>query len=146
MVIAKHASTSAVAMVAAIVFAALAAVAPLMAAQDQLAGSEWRPIEIAGQSVPDTSGMFIRFEAAGKVAGHGGCNRMGGSYQIDQINLKIGPLAATRMACPPEIMAREAVFGDALETTRLYLRDGTKLTLKTAQGLTTMRLVQTDWD
>jgi hypothetical protein len=34
----------------------------------------------------------------------------------------------------------------ALQNSRLFLRDGTKLTLKKAQGVTALRLVQTDWD
>lgn len=117
-----------------------------MAEFGKLAGSEWRPIEISGKALSDATPVFIRFEGEGKVAAHGGCNRMGGSYQIDATNLRVGPLAATRKACQPDIMATEQAFGDALEATRLYLRDGTKLTLKTAQGLTTMRLVQKDWD
>ncbi len=119
----------------------------LMAANHQsLAGSEWRPIEITGEAIADDVPLFVRFEAEGEMVGHGGCNRMFGSYTIDNVNLRIGPLGGTRMACLPAIMKREAAFMRALQNSRLFLRDGTKLTLKKAQGVTALRLVQTDWD
>jgi heat shock protein HslJ len=99
----------------------------LMAANPQsLAGSEWRPVEISGEAIADDAPLFVRFEAEGKMAGHGGCNRMFGSYTIDNVNLRIGPLGGTRMACLPAIMKREAAFMRALQNSCLFLRDGTK--------------------
>lgn len=117
-----------------------------MAGTQQLAGSEWRPLEIAGELIPADASMFIRFEADGKVRGHGGCNALFGAYKIDKVALRIGPLAATRKACQSEVMSKEGRFVAALEKSRIYLRDATKLTLKDAQGVTTMRLIQTDFD
>lgn len=117
-----------------------------MAGTQQLAGSEWRPLEIAGELIPADASMFIRFEADGKVRGHGGCNALFGAYKIDKVTLRIGPLAATRKACQSEVMSKEGRFVAALEKSRIYLRDAAKLTLKDAQGVTTMRLIQTDFD
>ena len=117
-----------------------------MAVPQSLAGSEWRPIEIAGQAIPANTNLFIRFEAESQIVGHSGCNHMFGTYTIDNTTLRIRPLATSRMACDPEIMALESAFTTALEDTRLYLRNATKLTFKNAQGGTTLRLVQTDWD
>lgn len=111
---------------------------------DVLADSAWRPLEVAGEQVPDGAGLVIRFEAAGKVAGHGGCNAVFGRYRIDKATIAIGPLASTRKACPPAIMRREQGFVSALEAARLYLRDDTRLTLKDARGSTVLRLVETD--
>jgi len=128
------------------VFFVIYAMVGVMAASDALVGSEWRPIELTGETVPADAGLFVRFEAEQRVAGHGGCNALFGRYTIDTVNLAIGPLAATRKACPPEIMKREAALLKALENTRLFLRDGVKLTLKDAQGLTVLRLAQSDWD
>lgn len=117
-----------------------------MAGPQQLEGSEWRPIEIAGEVMPADTPLFIRFEADRKVAGHGGCNRMFGSYTHDKAALRIGPLATTRKACQSHIMKNETAFVKALEATRVFVRDATKLTLKDGQGQTTLRLVQSDWD
>ena len=124
-----------------------ALVSPLMAAKLQsLAGSEWRPIEVAGEALPSNTQMFVRFEAENKVAGNGGCNRFMGGYRLENATLRIGPLASTRRACEADVMKREAAFLRALEEARIFLRNGTKLTLKNAQGATTVRLAQTDWD
>lgn len=117
-----------------------------MADPNQLAGSTWRPIEIAGEAIPDNAGVFVRFEEGGKIAAHGGCNRMAGSYRIDGTTVRVGPLVATGKGCSPEIMARENAFGEALGAARIFLRDGAKLTLKSAQGQTAMRLVSTEWN
>jgi heat shock protein HslJ len=126
---------------------ALAAAGHVMAEPvDQLAGSEWRPVEIAGRTMTPDAPLYIRFEAGARISAHGGCNRMGGGYKIDKASLRIGPLRSTRKACEYEVMQLENAFAKALEGARLFLRDGTKLTLKTAQGVTTMRLAQTDRD
>lgn len=109
-----------------------------------LAGSAWRPFAVAGEEVPDDAGLFIRFEADGKVAGHGGCNAIFGRYRIDKATIAIGPLASTRKGCPPAILRREQAFVSALESARLYLRDAARLTLKDARGTTVLRLTATD--
>ena len=41
-------------------------------------------------------------------------------------------------------MARETAFAAALEATRLFLRDGARLTFKDARGVSLLRLVQID--
>ena len=94
--------------------------------------------------MPGDAGLFIRFEADGKVAGHGGCNAVFGRYRIDKATIALGPLASTRKACPPAILRREQAFLTALESARLYLRDGARLTLKDARGTTVLRLTETD--
>lgn len=131
---------------AAVLLLASFTAARVMAGADALAGSEWRPVEMAGEVMPADTPLFIRFEANAKVTGHGGCNALFGKYAIDKATLSIGPLAATRKACPPAIMKREVGFISALEKTRLFLRDGARLTLKDARGVTVVRLAQTDWD
>lgn len=118
----------------------------LAAGGNALAGSTWRPLAVADEDVPGSAGLFIRFEANGKLAGHGGCNAVFGRYRIDKATIAIGPLASTRKACPPAIMRREQGFVTALEGARLYLRDGDRLTLKDARGVTVLRFVETDRD
>jgi heat shock protein HslJ len=45
---------------------------------------------------------------ADSVAGTAGCNRLAGGWQQDGATIRLGPLAGTRMACPPAVMAVEA--------------------------------------
>jgi heat shock protein HslJ len=107
------------------------------AAADRLAGSEWG---IEGQDKP-----FIQFGSEGKVAGNSGCNRFAGGYETaEDGSIKIGPLAVTRMACPE--MGEEAKFLAALDATRRYERDGTRLSLRGEDGGVLIELAQRDAD
>jgi heat shock protein HslJ len=63
-----------------------------------LAGSEWRPTRLGAADLPAASGIFLRFEDDGRLAGSGGCNRFFGSYKLDGDKIEIGSLGATRMA------------------------------------------------
>lgn len=59
--------------------------------------------------------LTIRFNDSTKtVSGYSGCNRFTGTYEIKEDNLKIGPLAATKMACPPDRNTIETQFLRAL--------------------------------
>ncbi len=113
-----------------------------MSGHGALADTAWRPVEIAGEPVPDDTSLMIRFAIDGGLSGHGGCNTFTGRYTIDRVTLTFGPLASTRKACPPAIMRRETGFAAALAATRLFMRDGTRLTLKDARGISHLRLVQ----
>ncbi|HET7425493.1 MAG TPA: META domain-containing protein [Gemmatimonadales bacterium] len=97
-----------------------------------LEGTEWRLAEIGGQPQPAESATirtpgFTLTASGRKVHGSAGCNRMTGTYELDGANLKFGPLATTRMACPG--MATESAFLKALEATTRYEIAGTRLTL-----------------
>jgi heat shock protein HslJ len=118
----------------------------LPAAAAGLAGSEWRPTEIAGKAIPDDSGAFVRFESDGRLAGHSGCNRFFGSYKLDGERIEIGPLGATKMACEPAVMEREILFMKALGGARSFQRDGRRLALRDENGDPLLFSVQTDWD
>ena len=99
---------------------------PALAHQEKLAGGDWVLAGASGQHVP-----FLRFDG-GRVAGSGGCNRFGGKYELAGAKLSFSPFAATRMACPPEIMKTEQGFftmlgqvrGMKLEGETLELLDG----------------------
>ena len=118
----------------------------LPAAAAGLAGSEWRPSQIADSPRPDDSGMFLRFESDGRLAGHSGCNGFFGSYRLDGNKIEIGPLGATKMACEPAVMDREALFLKTLGMARTFQRDGTRLTLSDENGDPLAHFLQTDWD
>ena len=112
----------------------------------ELAGSEWRPVEIGDIAVPAGAELFVRFGGEGELQGHGGCNRFFGTYRLAGERIEIGPLGATRMACPTPVMERENRFLQALADARLFVRDRIHLLLTDDQGNPLVRLIQTDAD
>lgn len=83
-----------------------------------ITGISWRPVIVGGETIPDKSGMFVRFEVDGSIEGNGGCNGFFGSLQQTDSGVEVGPLGSTRMACPESIMSREAAFLDAVQRTK----------------------------
>ena len=80
----------------------------------ELAGTEWVLEALAGEALADDVRPTIIFDAGGRVAGSGGCNRYFGSYAVDGEAMAVGHLGATQMACAFEVMAQEDRFLDAL--------------------------------
>jgi heat shock protein HslJ len=111
-----------------------------------LAGSEWRPVAIGDTAPGSDSGSFVQFRGEGQITGTGGCNRFSGTYEIDGATIRIGPLAATRRACPPPLMHREAALFAALERARRYQRARIDLTLYDEAGSAVARFARTDAD
>lgn len=85
-----------------------------------LTGVSWRPVMVGNETIPEDSGMFIRFEVDGSIKGHSGCNGFFGSLQQTKSGITVGPLGSTRMACPEPIMNREAAFLDAVQKTTSF--------------------------
>jgi heat shock protein HslJ len=77
------------------------------------------------------------------VSGTAGCNRFNGAWTQEGATLKLGPFAATMMACPPPVEAVERRVLALLEAAAsvTYTTDGAAI-LATADGrkLTLMRL------
>ncbi len=109
-----------------------------------LPGSRWQPVEMEATAVPADTGMFIGFGEDGRIEGHGGCNGFFGSYEVMGETLEIGPLGATRMACPEAIMDRELRFFEVLSRVHRYRRDGADLVLEDAAGTPVLRLAVSD--
>lgn len=101
---------------------------PAAAHEDALAGVDWVLAGETGQRAP-----FLRFQA-GRVAGLGGCNRFGGTYDLDGDRLSFSPLAATRMACPGEVMKAEQSFFDMLAKVKGMKLSGEVLELLDGDG------------
>ena len=101
---------------------------PAAAHQDALAGVDWVLAGETGQRAP-----FLRFQA-GRVAGLGGCNRFGGTYAHKGERLSFSPLAATRMACPGEVMKAEQVVFDMLAKVKGMTLTGETLELLDGDG------------
>ncbi len=122
------------------------AMAGCATASPQLAGSEWRPTEIGGAGVPAEPEMFVRFGGEGRLEGHGGCNGFFGSYELKGDKIEIGPLGATRMACPEPIMDAEQRFMNVLGSAKRIERHRIGLTLFDGAGSPLAHLFQTDAD
>jgi lactoylglutathione lyase len=96
-------------------------------------GTEW--------ALEGGEGQTLVFED-GRIAGFGGVNRYAGEYTLDGEELTLGPLAVTRMAGPPEAMASERRYLDALgRTARAAVEEGT-LVLADGDGNELLRFAQ----
>lgn len=108
-----------------------------MAHQEMLEGSEWG---VVGD--PETGGRFISFAGQGRVFGFGGCNRIMGKFEQHDEHLTISNMASTRIACAPEIMAKEAEFLEVLGKVRGAKVDHTLLLLLDENGADLKTLIR----
>jgi heat shock protein HslJ len=99
-----------------------------------LDGTTWVPV---GSSTGRASLTF----ADGMVSGCGGINRMGGRADIAGDRIRVGPLASTRMAGPPEAMAAEDLLLRALEAARRWAIVDDRLVLRDESGTGVLELV-----
>jgi len=90
---------------------------------EDLAGVEWQLDEFRpGGPIPEEVEVTLVF-GDGRVAGKSGCNRYTASISTGELpgSLSVdGPLAGTRMACPPPKDEVEARYLKALESTTRY--------------------------
>lgn len=88
------------------------------------------PVQVADRQ-REPCVVFAASEA--RLSGHGGCNRVTGRFEVDGDRLKIGPMAATRMACP-DGMEQEQRFLQAVQTVATYRIRGSHLEMMDASG------------
>ena len=72
---------------------------------------DWQVTEASGAAAPEGA---LLAAAGRRLSGHGGCNHFTAALEPSADGLRIGPVASTRMACPPERMAFERTFLAAL--------------------------------
>ncbi|MDO8964920.1 MAG: META domain-containing protein [Coriobacteriia bacterium] len=87
-------------------------------------------------SVSIGSTLTVTFGTDGKVSGHAGVNSFSGTYEATDATVKVGALATTRMAGPPELMAEEAAFLKALEASTEWSISRGRLEMRDASGAT----------
>ncbi len=84
--------------------------------------------------VIDSTPLTLSF-ADGAVVGGSGCNTYRAVYKSDGDRVTIGPVAATRKACPGEgVMEQEHQFLAALESATRWAIDGDQLDMHRADG------------
>jgi len=81
------------------------------------------------------------FNADGSMSGTTGCNSFRGRYTTDDFNVTIGPMLATRMACPPDRAEQEAGILKALESATTFALTPGTATLLNAAGQLVISLV-----
>lgn len=115
----------------------LAACSPTpTASAEQLVGPEWLVQDINSQGIIDNSRITLNFDVEGRLHGRSGCNQYTGSYSVED-ELRIGPLAQTKMACPSALMNQEQRFTQLLgEVNSFSLSETGALVLRTADGKT----------
>jgi len=111
--------------------------APSVASGLHLRGTSWGFAGETGERAP-----HVEFVAGGRVTGSSGCNLFSGSYAIDGDTVTIGPVVATRCACPPDIMKRESELFQAFDKTRKAEVSGDTLTLRGEDGATLLTLAR----
>lgn len=94
-----------------------------------ITGIDWRPVLVGTDAMPNDSGMFVRFAVDGGISGNGGSNGFSGSLEKTDAGIAIGPLGATRRACPAAIMDRESAFFEALRKTTKFQSGSDRLQL-----------------
>ncbi len=90
-----------------------------------------------GGVVPIIAGTHptAAFDPDGTVSGDATCNQFSGPYTAKDGSGTIGPLAATRMACPTSALSdQEAAYLAALSNAKTYSVQGSDLILRDASG------------
>ncbi len=118
---------------------------PVIAAPIDLFG-RWLAEDIGGGGVIDRLQTVLEVRDDGAVSGSGGCNRFAGRAEIAGDAIRFGPIAGTKMMCPPAAMDQETKFFAALPQAASWRIDQQtrKLTLLDAEGRALVVLARMD--
>jgi copper homeostasis protein (lipoprotein) len=115
-------------------------------ADASLENTYWKVLRVGERDVVTAEGMreahivLASSDGEQRLQGFGGCNRMLGSYTVDQDRILFGAVASTRMACiAPAAMETEHALGVALAAVRTWRIEGETLELLDEQGALLVR-------
>jgi putative lipoprotein len=112
-----------------------------------LTNTYWKLTELNGAAVKvvpkQREPHLILQTEGGRVAGSGGCNRIIGSYRLEDKSLSFAKVASTMMACPDGMDQERALF-QALERVRSWQVRSDSLDLLDQAGKTVARFVAVD--
>jgi len=96
--------------------------------------TQWQLVQLDGLDRQPAEGLYtIVFTKNGRLEGTAGCNRMQADYEAERNGrLRIGPVAATRMACDD---ATEGLFLRAVQEAVRYELDARMLILSDSSGV-----------
>ena len=106
-----------------------------------LVGTQWMAQTIGGREASVVPPSTVSFDGQ-RITGSGGCNSFNGTIGYAGDQLAVGPLATTRMMCPPEVMKQEAAFLQALQTAQRFTMTEWLLTLFDPSGNQAMTLTR----
>ncbi len=95
---------------------------PVEVEDHELLNREWQFVEVGAlplDQLPAPPDLYLD-GTDGSVAGSTGCNRLVGSFQLDEEGLTFSPAATTRMGCPDPASEVESAILDVLERTRSH--------------------------
>ena len=101
---------------------------------DSLVLGTWLAEDLAGGGVIDRAQTTLSISPDGAVSGSGGCNRYRATATTSGAAISLGPLVATRMACPPALMNQEAKFFGILAAARGWRVDAARRKLELMDG------------
>ena len=107
-----------------------------------LLGSEWLLTELGGTEAIDQVEATLTFPAPGQAAGNGSCNHFSGTVTVTGDAIKFGVLAATRMACVPNVSDQEAAYLIALENAERFEQDDLFLTIHYKGGSKPLKFIR----
>lgn len=115
---------------------------PPPASQGDLIDTAWSVTSIGGDPVLAHTELTFSIAPDHRAGGNGGCNSYFTEASFETSSIAFGPIAGTRMACEPAVMAQEARFFNALQATGGYELSGDALRLLDAAGIPLVGLVR----
>lgn len=96
---------------------------------------EWTVQTLAGSDVLPNAKPTIRFGSDYAISGSGTCNRLVGTYEMNNGKIDIDPLGTTMMLCAPSENTQERAFLEIIDDVEMIetVADGT-LVLSTGDG------------
>jgi heat shock protein HslJ len=89
----------------------------------------WQTETLGGIALEEGVASSVTFTRDGRVGGHGGVNRFGGTYAVRGDELEFGALFSTRTAGPEPAMIHETALRAALQGTRHFALADDTLTI-----------------
>ena len=86
------------------------------------------PADSTASAVADAEAS-LTFNSDGTVTGNGGCNGLGGDYEVKDDQITFGPIMSTLMACDDPRMAQEGTVSQVLTESASYTIGGNTLTI-----------------
>ena len=103
---------------------------------ERLLAGDWVVTTLDGTALPKGNDVTLSFDS-GRITGLAACNRYSGSYTLTGEGLTFGPIAGTRMACPPPLMETEsAVYAAFARVTQFDITPDGALLLKSDETTT----------
>ena len=106
------------------IFAFALAMTPVASPAEPIQEVDWQLLAIDGVLVDPAVTASLRIDAAGQVTGKAPCNSYGAQNTAELPAFSLGPIRATRMACPN--LAEEQVYFDTLALMETMALDGPK--------------------